>query len=94
MISCPIIHEDSNISWRKQLGKYNGKSVIVIGEGNRWVQAGVVTVTGYIHPELFVIGQYNYRLKGQIKTKEQIIDALRTGYPDYFEFLLFHPELM
>lgn len=99
MISEPIIlAAERNPDWPTILESYIGQRIIAVGWDNRWVQCGAVSSVGYIDSEdecwLYVKGGGSHSVKGEKVTKEALFDVLSTEYPDHFEWLLFHPELL
>lgn len=82
--------------WPPLLLPYRNKRVIVVGFENEWIHCGFVGSSGHIESDCFyhARGDLMSEFKGREMKMEQWLDKMSVEFPDHFEWLLFHPELL
>lgn len=96
MLNDPVIYgKEKHQYWPTLLLPHVGKRVIAVDFSSNFAHCGFVTRTGYIDSECFLCGPgMRPSIRGRTVGRAELFDRLLSEYPDHFEWLLWHPELL
>jgi len=89
--------QEEHPHWPDLFRQYIFRDIIIVGHNNSFVRSGMVSDNLYVNnlDENWTISKnWSSRIKGENRDKEDVLDYIRDEFPEHFEWLLWHPELL